>query len=223
MRNDRALLAVAAAALAGVLAGFGFAPGKAEEPGAPIVPVVDFSRSYGTLTAQYLTTSDPHQPEGAAVFLGDSHTQGLAVAAVADRAVNYGIGGLTSERLLLNLPALGAVKRARVVFLMIGSNDGEAKPENYARLAEAIPGELVWHAIPPNPRWDVTGANEAIADACEDRGRCRFVQTDLGAGDFQADNSHLSAAGYGKLIATLRATNPPRTPAQSATPPGPVR
>lgn len=184
-----------------------------QAPGAPFRPVVDPVRSYGSLVLHYLRTSDPHQPAGAAVFLGDSHTQGLAVAAVAPVAVNYGVGGLNTQGLLDALPFLEAPGKARVVVLMIGSNDLPtadlgALGDRFDAIAAALPGPLVWHAIPVNqrvPPAQTAEANDLVREACAAHGRCRFVDTAFEPGDFQSDGSHLSPAGYRKWIRTLQA------------------
>lgn len=182
-------------------------------PAPPYKPVVDPVRSYGSLVVHYLRTADAHQPAGAAVFLGDSHTQGLAVAAVAPVAVNYGVGGLNTQGLLDALPFLQAPGKARVVVLMIGSNDLptadlNALGDRFEAIAGALPGPLVWHAIPVNgrvPPEQTAQANDLVREACAAHGRCRFVETAFEPGDFQNDGSHLSAGGYRKWITTLRA------------------
>lgn len=181
-------------------------------PGAPFRPVVDPVRSYGSLVLHYLRTSDPHQPAGAALFLGDSHTQGLAVAAVAPVAVNYGVGGLNTQGLLDALPFLEAPGKARVVVVMIGSNDLpttdlRALGDRFEAIAAALPGPLVWHAIPVNqrvPPEQTAEANDLVRQVCAAHGRCQFVETAFEPADFQNDRSHLSPSGYRKWIATLR-------------------
>jgi lysophospholipase L1-like esterase len=181
-------------------------------PPAPSQPDTSFGSQYASVVQGYQRTADAHQPDGATVFLGDSHTQGLAVAAVAPVAINYGVGGLNTERLLRVLPRLSAVHRARLVVLMIGSNDIPAQDQDafegrLEAIAASIDAPLVWHAIPRNRRVpaDVTAkANAAIARICEARPRCRFVETEFGPEDFQRDGSHLSPSGYRKWIASLR-------------------
>lgn len=169
--------------------------------------------TYMAIAQGYQLTADAHQPAGAAVFLGDSHTQGLAVAAVAPAAVNYGVGGLTTEGLLRQLPALRSLNTARVVVLMIGSNDLPADDQDafevrLQAIADGIPAPLVWHAIPRNRRVseEVTAeANAAIRRICKARPRCRYAETEFAPEDFQKDGSHLSPSGYRKWMASLRA------------------
>lgn len=151
--------------------------------------------------------ADAHQPDGLAVFLGDSITQGLAVEAVAPRSVNYAAGGMTSLDLQHMLPRLTSLPRARVVVLTIGTNDllrgMDGTIPRVLEIGQAIPGPLVWNAIPPSDRFDPAPINGQIRAACAARPRCTYVETPFMADDFR-DGVHLSPAGYRKWIASLR-------------------
>jgi len=86
-------------------------------------------------------------PDGAVIFIGDSLTQGLAVAAVAPAGVNYGIGGDTTAGVLERLPVYRpALARARCIVVAIGFNDTRYRsPDealgNYARILDALPAD----------------------------------------------------------------------------------
>lgn len=143
---------------------------------------------------------DQTVPDGAAVFLGDSHTQRLAVAAVADRAVNFGISWQTAEQ--LQVPA--SASRARIVFLLIGTNDlarGQDPVPHLRRIADQIDRPLVWTGIPS------LGGKEAAANAeiraiCAANPRCVYVEPPTA---LLEDGVHFSPQGYRDWIARLRA------------------
>jgi lysophospholipase L1-like esterase len=176
---------------------------------APLPRAYDADR-YVTKVLSLQRQADPHQPDGAVVFLGDSITQGLAAGAVAPDAVNLGIAHLTAERLAVALPEMTAVDRARVVVLMIGTNDlgrGQDPARALRLIANRIHAPLVWHAVTPRDGVAVPEVNAEIARLCAARPDCTFVDTAMGAGDF-TDGVHLSHSGYAKLIASLRAALP---------------
>lgn len=152
---------------------------------------------------------DPFQPDGAVIFLGDSITAGLAVDAVAPYAVNYGIGGQTTQLLLDALPRYGSLQRARLVVLSIGTVDMVSGRERgiVARLdalQARIPGPLVWNAIPVSAKADMRGVNAEIRRLCAARPDCTFVQAPIGREDLQADGIHLRPSGYAKWIGALK-------------------
>lgn len=66
---------------------------------------------------------DGSVPEGAVLFIGDSITQGLCVAAICEHGVNYGIGSDTTAGVLDRLPLYSSIARAAAVVLAIGVND----------------------------------------------------------------------------------------------------
>lgn len=153
--------------------------------------------------------SDPFQPDGAVIFLGNSITAGLAVDAVADRAVNYGIGGQSCAQLLAALPQYGSLRRARLVVLAIGTVDVVIREpdleECLQALGDAIPGPLLWNAIPPTTKADVSGANETIRELCEARPRCTYLEAPITQADLLPDGVHLAPSGYVKWLRALQA------------------
>lgn len=163
---------------------------------------------------------DPLVPDGAAIFLGDSITQGLATAAVAPLSVNYGIGGAVSEELVIHIPRYGSLKRAGTVFLMVGINDllhGKAAglAERLQTLSDLLPPDtaVVWSGVMPTYTGEVEPAqideiNRAIEAICQRRKLCTFVDTKAvlspeGESLF-TDGIHLNTDGYRKWIAALR-------------------
>lgn len=187
---------------------------------AHLLPMSMWPNPHGQRMVGYHQAMDASVPAGAAIFLGDSITQGLAGAAVSKFPVNYGISGATTSELLGNLPKYQSIKRASVVFLMIGINDlGQGKIEGLAdrlnAIGSAIPQglPLVWSGIMPTYVGDVDqhqidAANAVIQGICAARAKCTYVNTQVifseeGAALFR-DGVHLNDQGYAKWITALR-------------------
>lgn len=175
---------------------------------------------HGERMIVYHQAMDASIPAGAAIFLGDSITQGLATAAVSPFAVNYGIGSATTSELLANLPKYHSLERASVAFLMIGINDiGQGKTDHLAtrlRAVEAaIPRELplVWSGIMPtySEKVDpaqITSANRVIREICAARDSCIYVDNQelfsAGGASLFRDGVHPNDQGYTIWIGALR-------------------
>lgn len=160
---------------------------------------------------RYLAAKDANAPDGAAIFLGDSITQSLAAAAVAPQAVNLGLGSQTTADLTRRARGYQSLERASTIYLMIGANDlSRGRVPDYAPLLDVLPADvpLVWSGVMRSRRADPDqriATNSAIRALCEQRPRCRYVDTsNLGPEDFQEDGAHPNAQGYGKWIAALR-------------------
>lgn len=160
---------------------------------------------------------DSRQPEGVVVFLGDSITAALATAAIADRAVNYGIGGLTSTELARHVPYYHSIARARAVSIAIGVNDvargdAEAVPENVRRIIDGIPQAeaVVLTGIFPAPAFDrntIGTANAALSDICAARPGCTYIDVDSLLSDpkfYRDDRIHINDSGYAAWADALR-------------------
>jgi lysophospholipase L1-like esterase len=185
--------------------------------------------SSGTTVNQYSQTMliyhqamDASVPAKAAIFLGDSITQGLATAAIAQYSVNYGIAGETALELMRNISKYQSINRASIVFLMIGINDiyyGNIKslPEWLRTIASAIPEDipLVWSGIMPvyagkiDPV-QIASANHVIREICAARVSCVYIDTQKifsiggGGASLFRDGVHPNDQGYEKWIAALR-------------------
>ncbi|HDP35802.1 MAG TPA: hypothetical protein ENN29_11915, partial [Candidatus Hydrogenedentes bacterium] len=165
---------------------------------------------------------DGNVPEGAVLFIGDSITQGLCVAAVSARGVNYGIGSDTTAGVLERLPLYRSMERAAAVVLAIGVNDlrrrdDEAILENFAAIISycAKRAPLVVSAVLPldeqvktvdeNRNERIAALNEKIAALCERNERCIFVDAspllrdasnNLSPEYHVGDGVHPNTAGY---------------------------
>ena len=104
----------------------------------------EFTDYYNRIVRYHARSVDA-VPDGAVILIGDSITQGLAVAAVHPLSVNYGIGSDTTRGVLQRLPTyMPALKRAKCIVLAIGINDGryrsaEEAINNYAQILDALP------------------------------------------------------------------------------------
>jgi len=186
------------------------------------------------LTAHYRTMLeshskiDPHVPDGAVLFVGDSHIQGLCVSAVADRAVNYGISGDTTVGVLGRIDEYASIARARAVVLEVGVNDLRRRPNdriiaNYERIISKIPRDVrvvVSAVLPVDERVTdkytnrrIDQLNAGLKRLCGQRPNCRFVDVagrlkgatgNLGSEYHTGDGLHLSHSGYRFWIDSLR-------------------
>jgi lysophospholipase L1-like esterase len=172
---------------------------------------------------------DEQIPEKSIVFLGDSLTQGLATAAIAPNATNFGIGGQTTSGLLNALPAYKSVAHAKLIFLEIGINDfledsTAGLNDRVKNISAILPAEtpLVWSSVMPAKtekysRRDIAEINSVIRSVCEQRTNCRYLDTwsflasadgPMVSQDFLPDGVHLSPEGYRKWIAALKQAVP---------------
>ena len=73
--------------------------------------------------AEFHDRVDQNVPAQSVLFIGDSHIQGLAVSAVTDHAVNFGIGGDTTVGVMKRLRRYQSLTSVKAVVLAIGFND----------------------------------------------------------------------------------------------------
>lgn len=149
----------------------------------------------------YHKRMDDNVPDGAAIFIGDSITQGLCVSAVVPLSVNYGIAGDSTAGVLKRLPEYKSLERASVVIIAIGIMDmgrqsNEEILKNYRTIIQNIPEKVsvVFSAVLPvdeaggkyaqghNQR--IRRLNEASKMLCAESPRLFYVD----AGPFLTDN-----------------------------------
>lgn len=155
------------------------------------------------------------------VFLGDSHLQGLAVSEVSADAVNFGIGGDTSAALLARLPDYQAVRSAKAIVLVIGTNDLSRRDNdqiiaNLKQLLVNLPTVpvLLSTILPVDDRGQPQLANRvprllslrtSFAEICTAHTGCQLLDSFTLFADesgrfanqwHEADGIHLNAAGY---------------------------
>ncbi len=179
---------------------------------------------------RYHERMDGNVPDGAVLFIGDSITQGLCVAAVCDRGVNYGIGSDTTAGVIERLPLYGSIARAKAVVLAIGVNDLRRRDdavilENLREImtrmtadtslvvSAVLPLDERVESVGPDRNKRIANLNGQIAALCADFERCVFVDassalldTDgsLAAAYHVGDGVHPNTAGYDRWIRALR-------------------
>jgi len=184
---------------------------------------------------RYQERIDGNVPPGSVIFIGDSITQGLCVDAVANPAVNFGIGSDTTVGVLNRLPKYRCLEGASAVVLAIGINylttegsDNTLK-DNYRRILSAIPPKvpIVVSAVLPVdetllPRKNqhitnlrIANLNDYLKTLCQTDARCVFVDTGaklknnvggLNSTFHDGDGVHLNSKGYIIWIEELRNT-----------------
>lgn len=114
--------------------------------------------------------------KGSVIFLGDSLTQGLNVAAITDNAINYGIGMDTSVGLLQRIPQYESLADASTIVIAIGLNDllrAKRSPDaifkNYQKIIDSIPKDanpevkiIIQAIFPVDEGLGLDGKNEKI-------------------------------------------------------------
>ncbi len=86
------------------------------------VQAEEITEYYRSMFAFHLRV-DQNLPPESIIFIGDSHTQGLAVSAISPSSVNYGIGGDTTIGVMKRLPYYRSLSESKAVVLTIGFND----------------------------------------------------------------------------------------------------
>lgn len=172
---------------------------------------------------------DKNVPQGVVAFVGDSITQGLAVSAVAPLAVNFGIGGDTTEGVLRRIDSLDSLKRSSIVVLAIGVNDLKHRSDaeivsSYNKILHAMhnyPSVLVSAILPVDEKvfqsqgynTRIAVLNKQILNACFDYENCSFLDVGdkllNGAGQLDSnyhigDGLHLNPEGYDVWIEGLK-------------------
>ncbi len=187
----------------------------------------ELSTYYYDITS-YHERLDGSLPEGVTLFIGDSITQGLATAAIADLSVNYGIGSDTTVGVLERLPKYKSINKAKAVVLAIGVNDLKRRDvdttvDNYQKMLKLIPKDMpvvVSAVLPVDERVYTQNSNATIKQlnlklktlAASMSNIVYIDSTELlqaSDGNLKADfhtgdGIHLNTAGYKIWIAQLR-------------------
>jgi lysophospholipase L1-like esterase len=158
---------------------------------APTVGQNELTEHYHRMV-KYHKLMDENVAAGSAVFIGDSHMQGLWVTGVTPLSVNYGIGGDTTFGVLRRISHYRSVERANLVVISIGLNDFEFRSadrilDNYREIVDSIPEAIpvIFCAVLPvneKVRESMRGRNSLIQylnaklkEFCESSRRLHFV------------------------------------------------
>lgn len=171
---------------------------------------------------------DSIAPKGAVLFIGDSFIQSICVAAITEKAVNFGIGGDTTEGVLRRLPLYASIKKAKAIVLLVGYNDlrerdNNAIIANYREIFKRIPENctiLFCSVLPTDERCRperfndrITALNHLAAEMCSLRKGCYFLDMADGLTDsdgnlsrnfHEGDGIHLNSIGYKMFSQKLR-------------------
>lgn len=138
---------------------------------------------------------DGNVEEGSIIFLGDSITQALNVAAIGSKNINYGIAGDTTQGLIKRINNYSSLKNAKKIVLAIGINDFRYRKKeqiinNYKYLMDKLPKgtPLLVSSILPvsndfiltNKKYsvkDIKYINTKISIMCKQRKMCEFIDS----------------------------------------------
>lgn len=188
--------------------------------------------SYYYRITEYHRRMDGNIPDGSVLFIGDSITQGLAVAAIADKGVNFGIGSDTSLGVLERIYYYKSIETSHAVVLAIGINDLKRREnkeilQNYESILMSIPNNIpvIFSAVLPiderikedRDGWNnrIAELNENAKEICDSVENCFFINSGGKLIDFTGnlnnsyhigDGVHLSSQGYEIWIADIKNT-----------------
>ncbi len=176
----------------------------------------------------YHRSMDPHIPEGATIFIGDSLTQALPVSAIATPAFNYGIGNDTTYGVLQRIPHYKSLGLADSIVLAIGINDMRYRSnieilKNYRQILDLLPLQtpIFINSVLPIAKGGRIGANNERISAlnkeletlAESQNNITFINSTPALGDsaghlienyHRGDGVHLSDRGNAIWIKTLQ-------------------
>jgi len=159
-------------------------------------------------------------PDDAVLFIGDSFIQGMYVSGIVDRAVNFGIGGDTTDGVLRRLPMYASFQRARAIVVAVGYNDLRERDNsqivnNYREILSNVPENiavLCCSILPTDERCRrqryngrIIELNRSVAEICSLTGNCHFIdlaeklrdtEGNLSDNYHVGDGIHLNSRGY---------------------------
>lgn len=166
---------------------------------------------------------------GSVVFMGDSITQGLNVAAITHPAINYGIGMDTTYGLIKRIPQYSSLERASHIVIAIGVNDlirtnrnNDAILDNFQQIFKLLPDGVpvtVQAIIPVDERIVEQGFNQRVTQINQqlallaNENNARFInmgdeltdeQGNLKSEFHVGDGLHLTTKAYQVWIKTLK-------------------
>jgi lysophospholipase L1-like esterase len=182
---------------------------------------------YAAILAQ--AEQDARLPPASVILLGDSIIAELNPQEVADDAVNFGLGGDTTNTLYRRLAVLHSIVRSRVVIVEVGVNDLKYRAigpivSDYrkvlGRLA-AVPRVVVMSVLPVDPAGQaarerpylqnqtIETLNRGLHILCRQQMNCHFLDAwpAIAASQsniFGSDGWHLSDAGRHVLAGLMR-------------------
>lgn len=167
--------------------------------------------------------------KGSVIFMGDSITQGLNVAAITHPAINYGIGMDTTYGLIKRIPLYSSLDRASHIVIAIGVNDlirthrkNDDILDNYRHIFTLLPTDvpvIVQAIIPVDERVTMQGFNKRVTQINQQlaliatANKARFIdmsdeltnaEGNLKTEFHIGDGLHLTTTAYQIWIKTLK-------------------
>jgi lysophospholipase L1-like esterase len=188
----------------------------------------EITAHYKTMLAYHLRI-DGNLPPNMTYFIGDSHIQGLATAAVSPHTVNYGIGNDTTVGVLHRVTQYKSLKNGNPIILAIGFNDlryrdNKVISENIQKILGALPdnSQIILCALIPVGKQQhetynrrITKLNESLKEISAPHRNVAYLDsfyTHLSPDKYLPedyllkDGIHLSKKGYDLWISKLRQT-----------------
>jgi lysophospholipase L1-like esterase len=163
-------------------------------------------------------------PDGAVLVLADSHLHGIPLAVPGRVVANESVGGITAARTAAGIGRHSAIGRAGALVLLLGHNDlaegadADAVAAAFGVLlgrASEVPQRVCIGLLPRPLRFGDTptriAANRGLQATCERAGAVfvdPFALLADGSGALdpafdQGDGTHLSEAGYRRLLPAI--------------------
>lgn len=192
---------------------------------APQAGVTEYYRQMLTIHSRM----DGNVPDRSVIFIGDSCIQGLAVSAVANPSVNYGIGYDTTEGVLRRIPVYESIGRARAVVIAVGGNDMKLRsdeeilanmnaifhrmsPVTPVIVSAILPRDEEVKGVPQGVNSRIRDLNSKLKGLSKESGNISFVDPSpmlvdgkgsLGDEFHAGDGVHLNSRGYSVWIKLL--------------------
>ena len=186
--------------------------------------------SFYKTTLAFQLRVDNNIEQNSIIFLGDSMIQGLCVTCVSKKAINFGIGGDTTDGLLQRIKRYQSVKHSDIVIIAIGVNDLETKRDeniliNYNKIlnyispnvqilaSSILPIDPTYAPSPHSNNKRIRTLNNQISMTCKSMPNCTYIDTHHllinSSGNLRenlhiGDGIHLNSFGYALWIANLK-------------------
>ncbi|MDZ7722081.1 MAG: GDSL-type esterase/lipase family protein [candidate division KSB1 bacterium] len=191
-----------------------------------IEKTIDRTSLYYHRHVKYHLRATGNWPDGSFIFIGDSHIEGLCGSAVANPAVNLGIGKDTIAGSIARIDQYQNLSKAKCIILSIGSNDLNRQSiiqmiEEMTILIKHLPEKVPFICCGLFPTYDTLGDrnkkarlfNQEMVKLCHEYCTGSFIdiydslldeQGRVNKQYYDADGIHLNSNGNAIWIKALR-------------------